>query len=175
MYQNLGEVYENLEKTREKLIATIDALPPESETWRENGAGWTIREIVEHLSLVEAGIIKIVQKLLGKASPSAAGEPPFSLPADFGEKLLGIRESKLQAPEFFHPKGEHSIADSLAKLKEDRTLLADLRNEIEKVDASAPVFPHPALGNLNLYQWIVMIGLHERRHLAQIERILQNN
>lgn len=176
MYKNLDELYGSLQKTREKLFPVIENLPPEKQNWRENGEGWTIKEIAEHLSLVEAGIIKIIQKLLGKAkSNSPAAAPVFSLPADFGEKLLGIRDRKLQAPEFFHPQGNQSLANSLEKLKSERRILEGLRAEIESVDASAPVFPHPALGDLNAYQWIVVVGLHESRHLMQIERILQGN
>lgn len=177
MYKSLGEIYEGLQKTREKLIPAIESLPPEKQNWRENGAGWSIKEIVEHLSIVEAGIIKIVEKLISKAEEieafSSETFPP--IPVDFAEKLTAIRDRKLQAPERVHPQGAQSLSDSLAKLKKERSVLEDLQTKLEKIDASVPTFPHPALGDLNAYQWIIMIGLHERRHLMQIERILQNN
>lgn len=176
MYKNLGEIYESLEKSREKLISKVETLPPESENLRENGEGWTIREIVEHMSMVEERMLKVTQKLLARAQRDALptdGLPP--IPTEFLSKLEAARDRKLQAPEQMHPQGEQSVADSLAKLKKDRSVLAELRADIEKIDASAPTLPHPALGDLNLYQWIIMIGLHERRHLTQIERILRNN
>lgn len=176
MYKNLGEIYAGLEKTREKFISTVETLAEEKQNWRENGEGWSIREIVEHVSLVESGSLRIMQKLFGKAESEAIQSDAFPpLPADFFGKLESVRDRKLQAPERIHPQGEQSLADSLAKLKEDRGVLADLRTKLEKIDASAPTFPHPALGDLNIYQWIIMLGFHERRHLAQIERILQNN
>ncbi len=31
--------------------------------------------------------------------------------------------------------------------------------------------PHPALGSLNLYQWLIFIGAHEARHADQIREI----
>jgi hypothetical protein len=31
--------------------------------------------------------------------------------------------------------------------------------------------PHPALGPLNLYQWLIFIGAHEARHADQIREI----
>lgn len=176
MYKNLGEIYEGLEKTREKFISMVEVLPPEKQDLRENGAGWSIKEIIEHVSIVEDRMLRVTQKLLAKAQKDAVLSdvlPP--IPADFFAKLEAARDRKLQAPEQIHPQGEQSIADSLEKLKKDRSVLAELRAEIEKIDASAPTLPHPALGDLNLYQWIIMIGLHERRHLMQIERILQNN
>ena len=176
MYKNLSEIYGALEKTREKFISTVEDLPAEKQDWRENGAGWTIKEIVEHVSLVESGSLRIAQKLFGKAESEAIQcEALPSLPTDFWGKLESVRDRKLQAPERIHPQGEQSIADSLAKLRADRSVLADLRGKLETLDASAPTFPHPALGDLNIYQWIIMLGFHERRHLMQIERILQNN
>lgn len=176
MYKNLGEVYEALEKTREKFISTVESLPAEKQDWRENGEGWTIKEIVEHVSLVESGSLRIAQKLFGKAESAEIQSNEFPpLPNDFFGKLESVRDRKLQAPERIHPQGNQSIADSLAKLKEDRGVLQDLRAKLEKLDASAPTFPHPALGDLNIYQWIIMLGFHERRHLMQIERILSNN
>lgn len=176
MYKNLGEIYEALEKTREKFILAVETLPPEKQDWRENGAGWSIKEIVEHVSLVESGSLRIAQKLFGKAESEAIRSDAFPpIPADFGGKLESVRDRKLQAPERIHPQGKQSLADSLAKLRADRSVLADLRSKLETLDASAPTFPHPALGDLNIYQWIIMLGFHERRHLMQIERILQNN
>lgn len=176
MYKNLGEIYEGLEKTREKLIATVDALPPGSEDRRENGAGWSIKEIVEHVSMVEERMLKAIQKLLAEAQEKAVFSEVFpSVPADFFARLEAARDRKLEAPEQLHPQGGQSLADSLAKMKRNRSVLAELQADVEKIDASAPTLPHPALGDLNLYQWIIMIGLHERRHLMQIERILHHN
>jgi hypothetical protein len=31
--------------------------------------------------------------------------------------------------------------------------------------------PHPRLGSLNLYQWVVFVAGHEARHTAQIREI----
>jgi hypothetical protein len=32
-------------------------------------------------------------------------------------------------------------------------------------------YPHPLLGELDMYQWILIAGGHEGRHIAQIGRI----
>jgi hypothetical protein len=33
--------------------------------------------------------------------------------------------------------------------------------------------PHPVLGPLNLYQWVLFVGGHESRHAIQIREIAQ--
>lgn len=40
------------------------------------------------------------------------------------------------------------------------------------LDLEALHLPHPLGFELNLFQWIDIAGAHERRHLAQIRRIL---
>ena len=31
---------------------------------------------------------------------------------------------------------------------------------------------HPRLGTIDMYQWLLFLGHHERRHLAQLERTI---
>jgi hypothetical protein len=33
-------------------------------------------------------------------------------------------------------------------------------------------FPHPMFGDLNCYQWLLLIGAHGERHRAQAEEVL---
>jgi hypothetical protein len=33
-------------------------------------------------------------------------------------------------------------------------------------------FPHPILGNLDCYQWVLLIGGHGERHRAQAEEVM---
>jgi hypothetical protein len=51
--------------------------------------------------------------------------------------------------------------------------LRALQPRIEATDLSAFTYPHPAFGPLNFYQWLALIGLHEQRHLNQIESVLK--
>lgn len=176
MYKTVGEIYAGFEKTRAILLAKIESLNPEQENARENNQGWSIKEIVEHIGIVENGSLKIAGKLLVEAETTGAkSDGTISLPADFAEKLQSVATQKLEAPERIHPQGQQSLADSLAKLAQSTDVLKDMRPRIEAVDASQTAFPHPFFGNLNLYQWIIMLGLHERRHLEQIKRILESN
>ena len=56
------------------------------------------------------------------------------------------------------------LSDSRARLK----LAID---EADGIDLSQMHFPHPVLGRLDMYQWILFVGKHERRHIAQIARV----
>ena len=49
-----------------------------------------------------------------------------------------------------------------------------LRGAVDRADGLAigeVTAPHPFLGSLNLYQWLIFLGAHEARHAAQIREI----
>ncbi|MGI8556072.1 MAG: DinB family protein [Pyrinomonadaceae bacterium] len=172
-YNNVGEIFEAIETTREKFKQKISTLTDEQTKLRENGQGWMVVEIVEHIGIVESGINLIAAKLLAQAeSEGKKSDGVFNPPILFAEKIASIQDRKLEAPERVHPQGKQTIAESLTKLDENRRALNNFRPRIEAVDLSNATFPHPFLGDLNLYEWLIMTGLHERRHLRQIENIL---
>ena len=84
---------------------------------------------------------------------------------------VGVVEHTAAAPERVRPKGGVSVEDSLAKMRVALAGFADIQPRLEAVDLSEQVFPHPALGPFNAYQWMVLLGEHEDRHRAQIERV----
>lgn len=174
IFNNVEEIYQTLDKTRGKLIGTIESIPAEKRSARKNGEGWSVEEIVEHLGIVEGGITRIILKLLEKAEKEGkisdgAFHPPLSL-IKYVESASG---QKFPAPEGIHPQGLQTIEESLAKLSATRFALRTLQIRIEAVDSHETGFPHPAFGSLNLYEWLAFIGLHEYRHLQQIKNILE--
>ena len=79
---------------------------------------------------------------------------------------------KFQAPERVAPKSHLPASESLARLKASRERMLSSVSQLGAYDLSALTYPHPVLGNLNGYQWLVITGGHERRHTAQIRKIL---
>ena len=118
-------------------------------------------------------MLKIFERLLAQAeSAGVKSDGTLNPPISFLEIAQVAKDKKFDAPERVVPQGTQSVAESLIKLQETRNKLNELRPRIIATDLSTSMFPHPAFGNLNLYQWLAFIGLHEYRHLMQIERIL---
>ena len=65
-----------------------------------------------------------------------------------------------------------SKSDTLAALALSRESLRHAMAEADGWALEKVVAPHLRLGTLNMYQWLVFLGRHERRHLAQIERTI---
>jgi hypothetical protein len=173
-YQKISEIYEANDRIRVKLKETVSGLTNEQADFLPEGAKWSVAHIVEHLSMVDHGMTRISAKLLSEAQakggPAAGGEAKIS--EEFLQKLAGGREQKFEAPERVHPSGGRSIAESLAKMDENRQALEELRPLFESVECSDFKFPHPAFGPLTAHEWLALLGGHEARHLKQIEEIL---
>ena len=182
LYSSVADIYRANEEVRARLVARVESLDGEAQSFRPEEAAWSAAEIVEHLATIEHRLSQLAAVMVAKvegvaaeaAGGAAAGEgaaarfKPFSL----DEQVERARARKFVAPEEVRPRGGVSLADSLARLRKSRAALEALRPRIERADLSAATYPHPSFGPLNLYQWLAFIGIHEQRHLDQIERLL---
>jgi hypothetical protein len=173
IYNNVAEIYETINETRTSLIALSDTLTAEQANNRENDEGWSVASIYEHLEIIEGRIIEAFEKLLTQAEKEGIkSNGVFDSPVSVLELMKQARGKKFEAPPHVQPQGAQDLKKSLAMLQDNRVKLNALRLRIEATDLTKTAFPHPAFGNLNVYQWLIFIGLHEQRHLAQIKRIL---
>lgn len=178
IYNSVAEIFEDIDKTRSELKRWISDLNDEQKNTRASENGWTVAQIVEHLAAVENGAVRIAAKLLAKAEASgrvSASNGALNPPVSFIDRAKSIENEKLQAPEIVHPRNARSIEESFRKFDENRRALDEMRSRIEAVDSSNTAFPHPFFGNMNLYEWLALIPMHEARHLKQIEAILREN
>ena len=77
----------------------------------------------------------------------------------------------MPAPERVLPQPGINKMDLIAALRQSRQAILDAVAPIGDYDLSEVKWPHPALGEINFYQWILFIGKHEQRHLGQIEGV----
>ncbi|HLL73226.1 MAG TPA: DinB family protein [Pyrinomonadaceae bacterium] len=195
-YESIESIYAANEAVRRKLYARVENLSDAQQTFRPTDDAWSIAEIMEHLSIIETNMVRLIGMLLAKtesaaatvntgagaqdagadasagdatATPSPRAFQPFSMDA----LIDTIKDKKLDAPEQVRPGGQMALADSLAALRATRASLESLRPRLEAADLTAAAYPHPAWGDLNIAQWLAFIGLHEGRHLAQIKRLME--
>ena len=172
-YQTLDEAYAANDAIRTKLKDTVTALSDEQLDALADGEKRSIKQIVEHLAMVNDGAVRICTRLLSKAEEAGRPSNGFHVSGEFVEKGAGVAGVKLEAPEIVHPVAGSSLADSLAKLDASSQAMQLLREKFEKFDGTEPKFPHPYFGDLSAQEWFVLSGAHEGRHLGQIRRILE--
>lgn len=174
-YHSVAEIMSALDETRERLYRRAESLDAARENFRAAPDGWSTAEVFEHLSIIEGQMVQLLGMLLKKAEASGGARAegaPFA-PVSIDELAKQVSGVKLQAPEEVRLKGGVSLAESLARLRQSREALRRIAARLERVDASGARYPHPFLGPLNAYQWLLFIAGHEERHLGQVEKLIQ--
>jgi len=171
--QTVAEIYAANDRIREKLIETLATLTEHQVSFLPDGEKWTVAQIVEHLSIVESGIVRICAKLLSKAEKDEhRSDGSVTISDEFAAKGVEVAAVKLEAPEMVHPVQGKTISQSLASMEENREALNELRPLFEEFDCTARKFPHPYFGDLSAGEWLVLIGGHKARHSKQIKNLI---
>ena len=175
VYQSVGEIFAAIDDTRARLEENVAGLSEAEQRFRTAPAAWSTAEIMEHLSIIEHQLVRLTETLLKKAEAagqaSADGETKAFAPFSLDEMIERSRREKYQAPEAARPSGDVPLAESLARLRRSRAALRELRPRLERADLTGIRYPHPAFGPLDAYAWLAFIGLHEERHLRQIQAL----
>jgi hypothetical protein len=172
-YHSVEEIFAAKEAVLQRLEHLVSTLADLLVHLRPSSGAWSIEEIVEHLAIVEGGLVQLVESLLKKAEMSSGNNPgAFSFTVDLDAAVEQSRTVKFVTRDKFKPTGKVPVSDSLGKLRNIQTQLLQLRPRLESVDPARASFPHWTFGSLNLGQWLAFAGLHEERHLAQIEEML---
>lgn len=176
-YQSVAEIFETIDETRERLYSRVEGLSPAQEKFRPAPDAWSVAEIVEHLSIMEgrlSGLLKMMLKKAEAASIEARDRKQSFRPFSLDQHIERSLTEKYIAPETVRPSGNVPLGDSLAGLRRTRAALHELRPKLKTIALSNMTYPHPVFGPLDLYQWLAFIGVHEDRHLRQIEAVLSS-
>lgn len=82
------------------------------------------------------------------------------------------RGRRIVAPERVAPEPNPDFSASWASLQAVRQRLLRAVTSVDGRDLTVISAPHPVLGPLNGYQWVLFIGQHEERHLSQLRETL---
>ena len=164
-------VLEQLASSEARLLELVDGLTAEQWRFRETPERWSIAENIEHCILLERFILGAVVKALeGAAEPEKKALAGGKEPLVFG--VGTSRDMKLNARQVVWPVGRWpDTAELVAELRRTRagTLAFAAETQAELRDH---FFPHIAFGDLDCYQWLVVLGQHGARHALQIEEIM---
>ncbi len=161
---------EELASTEATLLELVDGLTPEQWNFRETPDRWSIAEIIEHLILFENFILRTIATVL--EAPAEPGKK--ALAAGKEALVLGLansRSAKIQAREAARPVGNWPDTDEqIVELRKTRARTVTFAAQTE-ADLRGHFFPHLAFGDLDSYQWLLLLSRHGARHALQIEEI----
>ena len=163
-------VLEQLASSEARLLELVDGLTAEQWEFREAAGRWSIAEVIEHCIVFEEFIRGMIAETL-----DGVAEPAKMAGAAAKESLvLGLAESrgtKFSAREAVRPVGRWvDMGEMVAELRKTRARTMEFVAETQ-ADLRGHFFPHIAFGDLDCYQWLVVLGQHGMRHALQIEEI----
>lgn len=166
-------VIDNLNASRDRILHLVDGLTPAQWAWHPAEGRWSIAECLEH-------IIRVENRIYGLIDGAIANDPPQPdkqlSPAELRSKDASVSKGLLdrskprEAPEPVRPSGQDQPVSMIADFRQVRdrshqfasTTQSDLRTRFR---------PHGAFGEIDCYQWLIVLSLHGARHAEQMEEI----
>jgi hypothetical protein len=168
MHARLDELVRLLEARRALVLEAVAAAGNPTP----RAGAWSVPEVVDHLRIVETGVSKLLHVQLSRSPRPLPQEMSTESVAHLLDHVrLDDRHRRIVAPEAVRPRTGLSLDEAMAGLVSSREQLLRTLDEANGVALSHFTWPHPLLGPFDLYQWILFVGLHERRHARQIEEM----
>jgi uncharacterized damage-inducible protein DinB len=178
MHTTLAEIVETIEADRAALVAAGRELTQEQLDFRPAEDRWSVSENLDHLAKVEKGIARLLAMKIAEArasgKPAAIAGPSQLRTLDRFD--IPNNSRKIKVPdEKVAPHHGVAKAELFGNLEASRRSLRESLDQLADYDLSSHTFPHPLFGEINLYQWVLFVGQHERRHLNQIKSVLADS
>lgn len=154
----------HLDMTEAWLASEVAGLSPNQLKYQMTPESWSIMQVVEHLAIAEPQYWQRVQDSMKQ--PPSEKKPEAT---DAGILWYGIdRTNRSRTGEARVPNGQFkSLDESLAAFRK-------LRSTIRQYAATTQEDPRSRMlleGNMDVYQWLLMISTHSQRHILQIREI----
>ena len=154
---------ENLQ-IRNELWESVENLTDDQLNKKLSNEGWSIMQVLEHLYLMESKLVKLMTRTFKEAPSEIIPDKPIHLTTD--------RSRKATSPPYFEPTDQFiTKAEMKEKLNSSRKSLHDFVELTSGYNLEEKGMPHPLFGQVNLKQWIPFIGVHEKRHIEQINEM----
>ncbi|MEL4026014.1 DinB family protein [Lysinibacillus endophyticus] len=155
------------ELARDELLKEVESLSDEVLNQKPSTDQWSIKQILEHLFLMEIVIANIIKEQLENGEVQTAKPKPIEAAVN--------RKYKVSAPEFSVPTNDYATLEELKeKLAKSRQELKSVVEKADQNDLETKAYLHQAFGLMSLSQWIPFVGYHERRHILQIKEVKES-
>lgn len=173
MHPRVEEVINYLDSERATLRGAVERVPPELRDQQPGPDRWSVAQVLEHLGLIEKRVGLGMTKWVEEARHGSLGPETgtASVMNSLPRQLIADRSRPRTAPEEVRPPGDIDARAAWEALENARETLRSAFLSGDGLALSEVVQPHPILGPINLYQWMLFVGSHEERHTAQIIEI----
>jgi hypothetical protein len=162
---------DQLDSSRDRLLELVEGLSVEQWKYRAAEDRWSIADCIEHVTLVEDRMIGVIETKVREGKPDHEKRDSTQSRDAQVSQLIPDRSIRRQAPEPVRPTGRWPHPDDLlAQFQNTRNRTRDFAASTN-ADLRGYFHPHGAFGDLDLYQWLLVLSLHGVRHAEQIKEV----
>ena len=166
-------VVEELRMSEARVLALLDGLTAGQWAFREGPERWSIADNLEHLILFERFVRgAVLTALESDAEPEKMAAVSAKLPAVMG--IAEARGTRIEAREVVRPTGRWNDTDAMISMLQRERAKTIAFAESTDADLRCHFFAHLLLGDLDAYQWLVLMAKHSERHALQIEEVTKD-
>ena len=175
MQLRIEEVINYLDTERNALREAVERVPPKLRDKQPGADRWSVAQVLQHLGIIEKRIGLGMAKWVTDARTGGLGSEieTSSVMDSLPLQLITDRSQRRNAPEEVRPQGDIDAESAWATLQQTRESLRAAFLAGDGLALSQVIQPHPVLGPINLYQWMLFVGSHELRHTAQVIEIAE--
>jgi hypothetical protein len=164
--QEKENILRDLQSGRSELLVALSGMNDTLATRTPSHGKWSVLECVEHLAISEAYLLSQICSSQHSDAPLLNRQREALLVARGSDRTIAI-----SAPEVALPIGRFpTLSDALKHFLESRertiTFVEQNTHDLRLQRTS-----HPLIGDVNCYELLLMIAVHLRRHVKQIEEI----
>jgi len=154
----------HLDMTESWLASEISGLSPAQLSYKTSPDAWSVAEVTEHLAIAEPQYWQQVQDSMKQPANSEKIEA-----TDAAILWYGVdRTNRQKTGEARVPHGTYkTAADALAAFRKLRATMHEYAQGTNEDLRSRKLLE----GNMDVYQWFLMISTHSQRHILQIREI----
>lgn len=174
--QRLAEIVEYIQAARVELENFVQSVPDALSQQRPAPDRWSVADNLEHLALIEDGCGRMISNIVKQVR--AEGSPPepdsSSLLDCLDQYQIPSATRTVPAPDRVQPTSNVPVQLSMQNLRQARARLLQAVHDASGLDLTRGSVPHPLFGPFNGYQWLLLLGQHERRHMRQMQAALHD-
>ena len=148
--------------------------PAALRCYKPSGGGWSIDEVLEHITLTSRFLMIVIRNSTRKALKRAASGA--AIPE--GESDLDLLEPISQRGSFTWSRPEHMVPTGEVPSEQVRPRMREQAREcleiLEQLSGGEGALLTVSMsvnksGRLDIYQWLYFLAQHAKRHISQME------
>jgi hypothetical protein len=176
----MSRIKVELTNTFDEVYGWFD-MPDERLHFAPQNGGWTIAQILEHISLTNHYLLILIRKGAIKALEKSRNENYRDLLKDYEldwDKLELIGQPgafRWHRPEHMEPSGTKSMNSVKADLQLQVKECMDLMDQMSQGEGTLykTMMTVNGLGKIDVYHYICFLVQHAKRHIVQMQKVAQ--